>query len=318
LQSLNARAIHTRTKASRCLQSLRKTGIRHPKPKRSRFFPFSQDFPQGEKSPDTYEKDLRQFFHKRTLSGNPMSTPFQVMFMVRGLCADYGKLLLDFRDGTKKFKKETMETITSWCKHWDTNNFSKEYQPVQGRRHHKKFQLPPTASAAGTEKQGNDPPGKIHHSPYHHLGEFDIDRINRRWKKIEDIKNCIHCGGHKDGAKYMSCVCLGLFECLVLKQANCKLIKLGGKTYVENPADATATVTVVDLPPEIPDNSDADPSGRCAELVDSSSVEHLNHISGQVPMMTKKILWKKALIILLARRRLALLHSMQPLSCLFL
>ena len=48
-------------------------------------FPFFQDYPQGEKSPDAYEKDLCLFFHKLTLSGNPMSTPFQVMFMVQGL-----------------------------------------------------------------------------------------------------------------------------------------------------------------------------------------------------------------------------------------
>ena len=48
-------------------------------------FNFFQDFPQGEKYPDAYEKDLRLFFHKLSLSGIPMSTLFQVMFMVRGL-----------------------------------------------------------------------------------------------------------------------------------------------------------------------------------------------------------------------------------------
>ena len=89
-------------------------------------FSFFQDFPQGEKSPDEYEKDLRLFFHKLTISGNPMSTPFQDMFMVRGLRSNYGKILLNFRDGTREFEEEKMETITTWCKHWDADNFSEE------------------------------------------------------------------------------------------------------------------------------------------------------------------------------------------------
>ena len=182
-------------------------------------FSFFQDFPQGEKSPDEYEKDLRLFFHKLTLSGNPMSTPFQVLFMVCGLRSDHGKLLLDFCDGMKEFEKETMETITTWCKHWDADNFSEEYKQVPARRTHKKVVLPPMASAAGTERN-SDPPGKFFPTPYHHLSEYKIDQINGRWTRIEDIKNCIHCGGHNDGAKYKGRVCLRSFECLVLKQAN--------------------------------------------------------------------------------------------------
>ena len=64
-------------------------------------FSFFQAFPQGEKSPDVYEKDLCLFVHNRNLSGNPMSIPFQVMSMVQGLRADYGKILRDLHDGTK-------------------------------------------------------------------------------------------------------------------------------------------------------------------------------------------------------------------------
>jgi len=77
--------------------------------------------------------------------------------MVRGLRADYGKILLDFCDGTKQFEKESMENITTWCKHWDTDNFSDEYKTVGGRRTHKRVIPPASANFAGSEK-GSDPP----------------------------------------------------------------------------------------------------------------------------------------------------------------
>ena len=75
---------------------------------------FFQDFPQGLSSPDCYGEYLRKLFQKFALSGNPISKPFRVMFMVHGLRADYGKLLLDFCDGTKEFKKKDMGSITTW------------------------------------------------------------------------------------------------------------------------------------------------------------------------------------------------------------
>ena len=71
-----------------------------------------------------------------------------------------------------------METITSWCKHWDADNFSEEYKPMTGHLTHKKVTPPPTASAAGTEIN-SDPPGKLFPTPYHHLSEYE-NRINGR------------------------------------------------------------------------------------------------------------------------------------------
>ena len=92
-------------------------------------------------------------FQKFAPSGNPISKPFRVMFMVRGLCADYGKLLLDFRDGTKEFKKEDMGSITTWCKSWDEEDtFANEYKTVFDRKTHKKVKPPPTASVTGTNR----------------------------------------------------------------------------------------------------------------------------------------------------------------------
>ena len=74
-------------------------------------FAFFQDFHQGDSSPNSYESNLRELSAKFAMSGNPLSKSFQVMFMVRGLCADYGKILFDFRDGIKNFEKEDLSTI---------------------------------------------------------------------------------------------------------------------------------------------------------------------------------------------------------------
>ena len=76
-------------------------------------FAFFQDFPQGDFSPDSYEADLNWLFDKFDVSRNPLSMSFQVMFMVRGLCEDCGKILLDFRDGQKEFDTENLESITA-------------------------------------------------------------------------------------------------------------------------------------------------------------------------------------------------------------
>ena len=126
-------------------------------------------------------------FQKFAPSGNPISKPFRVMFMVRGLRADYGKLLLDFRDGTKEFEKEDMGSITTWCKRWDEEEtFADKYMTVFDRKTHKKVKPPPTASAAGTDR-AKDPPA-TYPTPWQHLATFDIGRINGCWKKIEEMK----------------------------------------------------------------------------------------------------------------------------------
>ena len=44
---------------------------------------------------------LRELFDKFDVSRNHLSIFFQIMFMVRGLCEDYDKMLRDFRDGQK-------------------------------------------------------------------------------------------------------------------------------------------------------------------------------------------------------------------------
>ena len=45
-----------------------------------------------------------------------------------------------------------METITSWCKYWDVDNFSDEYQSVQGR-YYKKVKPPASASDTGADNR---------------------------------------------------------------------------------------------------------------------------------------------------------------------
>ena len=97
-------------------------------------FAFFQDSPQGDSSPDSYEADLRELFDKFDISGNPLSMSFQVMFMVRCLHEDYGKILLDFWDVQKKFDTKDLESITAWCKNWDEDTFSNEFKPVHHGR----------------------------------------------------------------------------------------------------------------------------------------------------------------------------------------
>ena len=92
---------------------------------------------------------------------------FQVMFMVRELCEEYGKIFLNFRDGQKKFGAEDLESITSWCKNWDEDTFSKEFKPVQHGHQHPKCRAPASANIAGFET-GKDPPG-IYTTPWEHL-----------------------------------------------------------------------------------------------------------------------------------------------------
>ena len=76
-------------------------------------FTFFQDFPQGDSSLGSYEADLCKLFEEFDMSRNPISKSFQVMFMVRSLREDYGKILLDFQSGQKKFDIEDLESITA-------------------------------------------------------------------------------------------------------------------------------------------------------------------------------------------------------------
>ena len=196
------------------------------------------------------------------------------MFVVRGLHADYIKLLVDFCDGTKDFEKEEMRSITTWCKRWDEDTFADEYKPVLNRKTHEKVKPSPTASATGVDKQ-KDPAG-TYPTPWQHLAAFDLNRINGRWKKIEEMKNCVHCGGHKDGTKFKSRVCPGSFACQILKDNHCKLTKIGKPIPKTPTPPGGATSTVVDPGPPIPEDADMDPSAVPAELVDTSSIETPN------------------------------------------
>ena len=118
-----------------------------------------------------------------------------------------------------------MGSITTWCKRWDEDTFADEYKPVLNRKTHEKVKPSPTASATGVDKQ-KDPAG-TYPTPWQHLAAFDLNHINGRWKKIEEMKNCVHCGGHKDGSKFMSRVCPGSFACQILKDHHCKPTKIG-------------------------------------------------------------------------------------------
>ena len=176
-------------------------------------FAFFQDSPQGDVSPDSYEADLRELLSKFSMSGNPLSKSFQLMFMVRGLHTDYGKILLDFCDGTKNFEKEDMSSITAWCKTWDEDTFSDKFKPAYDKQTHCKVKPPASASAAASDKQ-KDPPG-TYATPWENLSAMEVCRISGRWKKLE-MKTCVHCAGHVDGDRYKKHVCPGPFACKFL------------------------------------------------------------------------------------------------------
>ena len=89
---------------------------------------------------------------------------------------------MDFYDGTKEFEKFTLESITTWCKHWDTDNFSSEYKRVNNRRAHKNVTPPATANQAGTKK-GTDPPGTI---------SFSADTSPLLWTEL--VIDCVSWG----------------------------------------------------------------------------------------------------------------------------
>ena len=105
------------------------------------------------------------------------------------------------------------------------------------------------------------------------LDAFDLGRINGHWKKIESMKYCVHCGGHKDGVKLKTRVCPGSFGCQVLKDAHCKLIKIGSPVKKPPPTPGGALATVVAPGPTVPEDEVVDPSGKTAVLIDLSSVE---------------------------------------------
>ena len=178
--------------------------------------------------------------------------------MVRGLPADYGKLLLDFRDGTTEFEKEDMGSITTWCKRWDEDTFADKYKTVSDRRTYKKVKPPPIASDAGIDR-AKDPPA-TYPTPWQYLAAFDIGRINDCWKKIEERKKCVHCGGHKDGTKFKGRRCPGSFACQILKDNNYKLIRIGKPAPKPPTPPGGATATVVNPSPPIPEDADVDPS----------------------------------------------------------
>ena len=87
---------------------------------------------QGELSPKAYESDLLGLFEKFAISGNPLTACFQFMFMVCGLSEEYGQLIVDFRNGHRKFLKEDLASVTAWCKNFDkkvTRTASPEWNP---------------------------------------------------------------------------------------------------------------------------------------------------------------------------------------------
>ena len=138
-----------------------------------------QDFPQGNLSPDSYEVDLREWFAKNVIPGNPLSKSFQLMSMVRGLHTDYGKIILDFCDGTKNFEKEDLFSITAWCKTWDKDTCSNEFKPAYDKQTHCKVK-PPASASANIPNKPKDPPG-TYATPWDHLSAMEVFRISRGW-----------------------------------------------------------------------------------------------------------------------------------------
>ena len=127
-----------------------------------------------------------------------------------------------------------------------------------------------SASAAASDKP-KDPPG-TYATPWEHLSATEIRRISGRWQKLE-MKICVHCGGHVDGAKYKKRVCPGPFACQVLADNGVKLIKVSTKVTKNSAPPAGALASVVPPVPSISEDAAATPGALTALAINTHSID---------------------------------------------